>query len=212
MIDYPNHIATILFFDKCNMNCTYCYNRSLREKESLDFSTILEQLKERKPFIRHVILSGGECTINEDFIEIVDVLAAEGFTIGIHTNGLSLDTIKKVADKIDYFGLDFKASSEYFEAVTQIPTQNYRKVIDTLLFLVENKKNYEVRTTLMRSIHTEEELRKMAFVLAGFGEIHKWNIHSCISTPEINLENESLTKDEIYDRIKNINGIEIIVR
>ncbi len=212
MIDYPNHIATVLFFDKCNMNCTYCYNRSLKDKKTIKFSEILEQLKERKPFINHIILSGGECTVDENFIDIVNQLAAEGFMIGIHTNGLNLDIIKKVADKIDYFGLDFKASSEYFEAVTQIPTSNYRRVVDTLLFLISNKKNYEVRTTLMRTIHTKEEIQKMSYILAGFGDINEWRVHSCISTPEINLDNESLTKDEIYDRIKDIETIKIIVR
>ena len=42
--------------------------------------------------------------------------------------------------------------------------------MDTILFLINNNKNYEIRTTLMRTIHTKEELQNMSYVLIGFGK------------------------------------------
>ena len=120
MIDYPNNICTTLFIGGCNFNCEFCYNKKLLKEKTLDFEKeIMFKLIKRKDFINHVILSGGECTISPDFINIVDCLYKNGFIIGIHTNGSRPDIIKKVINKIDFIGMDIKNDFDNYNVISR---------------------------------------------------------------------------------------------
>lgn len=109
MVDYPNNICTTLFMAGCNFNCEFCYNKKLLYEKDIDFeNAILPKLIERKSFIKHIILSGGECTTSPDFLNIIDKLYDNKFIIGIHTNGYRPDVLRKVIDKLDFIGMDIK--------------------------------------------------------------------------------------------------------
>ena len=109
MVDYPNNVCTTLFMSGCNFNCEFCYNKNLSKERTIDFKIeILPKLKERKEFINHIIISGGECTISPDFIDIIESLYENKFVIGIHTNGYRPDILKKVINKLDFVGMDIK--------------------------------------------------------------------------------------------------------
>ena len=112
MIDYPGHTCTVMFTGNCNFNCDYCYNKTLKEQENKKFEEeILPKLIERKDFINHIIISGGEPTVDPDFEKIIDILHKQGFLIGVHTNGSNPDIIINNIYKIDYFGIDITNSS-----------------------------------------------------------------------------------------------------
>ena len=106
MIDYPENVCTTLFTGVCNLDCEFCYNRCLLKEKEMDFEKeILPKLLDRKEFIDHVIISGGECTVHPDFERIVSILYDNGFKIGIHTNGYTPEILEKVIDKLDYIGM-----------------------------------------------------------------------------------------------------------
>ena len=132
MIDYPKKISTVIFLDKCNLNCEYCYNRELYNMKTLDFNIdILPKLLERKDFINHIILSGGECTINKEFQEILYILYEKGFKIGLHTNGTRPDIIEKNIQKISFLGIDVKTTLDkyYMLDSDNKDTKNIEKTI-----------------------------------------------------------------------------------
>ena len=130
MIDYPDNICTTIFMDGCNFNCEFCYNKNLSKEKEINFEKeILPKLKERKAFINHIIISGGECTTSPDFIDIVDKLYNEKFLIGIHTNGYKPDTLRRVIKKLDFIGMDIKNDFE-----------NYNKVARSVCGHFENKR------------------------------------------------------------------------
>ncbi len=148
MVDYPNHISTVLFLGSCNFKCSYCYNKELYALDNIDFdSRILPKLIERKQIINHIILSGGECTSDTQFEEILQKLYLNGFVIGIHTNGSKPDIIEKNIDKISYLGIDIKTSFEKYNDITGI-TINKHDIIKTVELAVKNNKQYECRTTV----------------------------------------------------------------
>ena len=82
MRDYPDNICTTMFTGVCNFDCEFCYNRGLLKEKEINFEEeILPKLLERKDFINHVIISGGECTIHPDFEKVINTLYDNGFTI-----------------------------------------------------------------------------------------------------------------------------------
>ena len=120
MIDYPEHVCTTIFMDGCNFNCEFCYNKNLKNEKPIDFEQIiLPQLIERKNFVNHIILSGGECTISPDFFKIVETLYYHQFKIGIHTNGYRPDILQKVISKLDFVGMDIKNDFENYSAISR---------------------------------------------------------------------------------------------
>ena len=120
MVDYPDNICTTLFIDGCNFNCEFCYNKNLSKEKVINFNKeIMPKLRQRKEFINHIILSGGECTVSPDFINIVDELYKEKFIIGIHTNGYNPNVLKKIIKKIDFVGMDIKNDFENYSKVAR---------------------------------------------------------------------------------------------
>ena len=169
MIDYPGQTATVLFTGACNFNCDYCYNKTLKHAEDKVFDKIiLPKLLERQDFVNHVILSGGEPTIDKEFEHILDTLNKYGFVVGVHTNGSNPDKIINNIDKINYLGIDIKTSFNKYDIVAGTKT-NVDNVKKTIEFAVSSGKNYEFRTTLFPRDVNEQDVISIANYLKGIG-------------------------------------------
>lgn len=169
MIDYPGHTCTVMFTGNCNFNCDYCYNKTLKEQENKKFEDeILPKLIERKDFINHIIISGGEPTVDPDFEKIIDILHKHGFVIGVHTNGSNPDKIINNIDKIDYFGIDIKTSFNKYNvaAGTHVNVDNVKKTIE---YVVKSGKQYELRTTLFPRDVKQDDVIEIANYLKEIG-------------------------------------------
>lgn len=169
MIDYPDNICTTLFTGVCNFDCEFCYNKGLLKEKELDFeNVILPKLLDRKDFIDHVIISGGECTVHEDFEKYLNILYDNGFTIGIHTNGYTPEILERIINKIDYVGMDIKNDFEHYDDITQrkIDVEKIKRSIDILL---KSGKNYEFRTTVYPKYVDTENVIEIAKYLKEVG-------------------------------------------
>lgn len=73
----------------CNNQCPHCYNEANRfEMPSLrlkDWDQVFDRIAELG--IPHVILTGGEATLNPDFVEIVRYADQKGMIVGLNSNG-----------------------------------------------------------------------------------------------------------------------------
>ena len=169
MIDYPDNICTTLFTGVCNFDCEFCYNKGLLREKEIDFEKeILPKLLDRKDFINHVIISGGECTIHPDFEKIVNTLYENGFKIGIHTNGYSPEILEKVIDKIDYIGMDIKNDFENYNEITQKKI-DISKIKTSMDIILKSGINYEFRTTVYPKYINTENLVNIAKYLKEVG-------------------------------------------
>lgn len=171
MVDFPGHTCAVLFVDKCNFNCAYCYNKNLKNKKALDFDKqILPKLKERQDFVNHVIISGGEPTQDIQFEYILDKLNEAGFIVGIHTNGYNPEIIKKNIDKISFLGIDIKTSKNKYCMASGITDETViDKVKETIEFVVKSNKQYEFRTTLFPEHVDMEDVKSIALYLKNIG-------------------------------------------
>jgi len=113
-LDYKDHLACIIWFVKCNMRCSYCYNSRIVEGEGiLSNQEVFKFLKNRVGKLDGVVLSGGECTLNPDLLEICKEIKELGFKVKIDTNGLNPKLLSELISfgLIDFIALDYKAPS-----------------------------------------------------------------------------------------------------
>ncbi len=158
-VDYPNHLACIAWFAKCNMRCSYCYNSDIVHGEgTLSNEEFLNFLKSRKGKLDAVVLSGGECTINPDILELCEEIKELDFKIKIDTNGLNPDIIKELIEfnLLDFIALDYKAPIDKFKLITKnSQIENFYKTLD---MLIEKNFPFETRTTVHSDILDENDI------------------------------------------------------
>ncbi|MBQ8299841.1 MAG: anaerobic ribonucleoside-triphosphate reductase activating protein [Clostridia bacterium] len=169
MIDYPDNVCTTLFTGVCNFDCEFCYNKGLLKEKELDFEKeILPKLLDRKDFIDHVIISGGECTVHPDFEKVINILYENGFKIGIHTNGYTPEILSNIIDKIDFIGMDIKNDFENYNEITQKKV-DVSKIKESVDIILKNGVNYEFRTTVYPKYINKENLVNIAKYLKEVG-------------------------------------------
>lgn len=161
-LDYPDHLATIFWFAKCNMRCVYCYNRDIvfgegkiSEEEALAF------LDSRVGLLEAVVLSGGEATLYSDLIEFCKKIKQLKFKIKLDTNGLNPEIVQVLVENglVDYIALDYKAPKEkYFEITKDKHFDSFSK---TLNFLIQKQFPFEVRTTVHSDLLRVEEINRI---------------------------------------------------
>jgi len=86
-------LLSIELTNKCNLNCIHCF----REKGNLDYlnPTLLKRiLLEAKAYnLKHVALTGGECTLHPQFFNILDIITEMDYTYHFVTNGQNFNDI-----------------------------------------------------------------------------------------------------------------------
>lgn len=171
--DYPNHTACIIWFVGCNMRCKFCHNVEFLEQNSnfLTQEYVFSFLKKRVGLFDGVVLSGGECTICDGFVDFVKQIKQLGFKVKIDTNGLNFNVIQELVNNklVDFIALDFKAPLEKFTNVTQINEKQYYNFEKTLQFLVKSNNNnnidLEIRTTIHTNLLQENDINVIIDIL-----------------------------------------------
>ncbi len=161
-LDYPDHLATIFWFAKCNMRCVYCYNKNIvfgegkiSEEEALAF------LESRVGLLEAVVLSGGEATLYDDLLGFCQKIKQLKFKIKLDTNGLNFNKVHALIENglVDYIALDYKAPKEkYFEITKDKHFDSFSK---TLNFLIQKQFPFEVRTTVHSDLLRVEEINRI---------------------------------------------------
>ena len=171
LMDFPEVVSCIVFTQGCNFRCPFCHNSSLvngagdceiSEAEVLDF------LKERKKLLDGVVITGGEPTLNKDIADFLKKIKDLGYLIKLDTNGTNPDLLKKlVADKlVDYVAMDIKNCPEKYEKAAGV-NKFMEKVSQSKDFLLTGAVDYEFRTTVVKGIHTKDDLISLAKWIAG---------------------------------------------
>jgi radical SAM protein with 4Fe4S-binding SPASM domain len=91
---------------RCNINCSHCYNQR-RESEELntgDWKKIIKTLWDNG--IPHIDFTGGEPTLRQDLLELIEYAEDLGLITGLLTNGVILADEKFVA-RLKDAGLDY---------------------------------------------------------------------------------------------------------
>lgn len=175
-LDYPGHLAAIVFTTGCNFRCGYCHNPHLVEpnlvKKSLT-DLIPEEvffnfLEKRKGIIDGVCITGGEPTLQPNLMEFALKIKEMGFKVKIDTNGTSPDVLENLLNKkaIDYFAMDIKTSLPNYSEF--LPTTYDVEGIKRSKEIIQNcGLEYEFRTTVVKEKHTSEIFEEIGRWLKG---------------------------------------------
>ena len=203
-IDYPNEVSTVLFVGTCNWDCEYCYNKNLNKNDDIDFKAqILPRLLNRKDFVNHIVISGGECTLYPELEETINILVENGFIVGIHTNGSKPEIIKKILPKIKFIGMDIKGDYILYNTITSI--WEVAQVYHSIYLINKNSIQSEFRTTLYPLYCNIENCKMIAKELKNMN-VKEWVIQEYTNDFNKNLINP-YSKDYIRCIISECNKI-----
>jgi pyruvate formate lyase activating enzyme len=211
MIDYPGHLATVIFTQGCSWRCVYCHNRHLQSvlpEESLPWEDILNMLQTRKKLVEAVVFSGGEPLMQEGLLEAILDVRKMGFKIGLHTSGAFPDRFAKVLPFLDWVGFDVKHRFEDYQEITNIRNSG-TLARESLNSLIASGVDFEVRVTVYEKIDVSavvDVLKEIAAIGVKTVALQKCRdkneniVEHPIFSDKLLLENMSKYFDSFYVR------------
>lgn len=168
MVDYPRKFAAVFFTSGCNFMCGFCHNASLMGKKQAGLSW--DQLEEacrkfKKNWVNGAVITGGEPTLADDLPELIHFLKRFGFSVKLDTNGSNPRKLKNVLPLVDYVAMDVKTGMSGYGDLVQFP--DIGKIRESIELIQSEAKDYEFRTTIIESLHTNELMDEVAENIRG---------------------------------------------
>ena len=176
LLDYPGRTAATLFTPGCNFRCPFCHNGELvapgisaQALPDLPLEEVLAFLKKRSGLLDGVCLSGGEPLLQPDIAEFCETLHALEFAVKLDTNGTNPVLLRKLLDAglIDYVAMDVKNCPARYAETAGVPGLSLEPVQRTLDWLLSGPVDSELRTTVVREFHGEDDILALAEWIAG---------------------------------------------
>ncbi|OZT74879.1 anaerobic ribonucleoside-triphosphate reductase activating protein [Vreelandella boliviensis] len=173
-LDYPDHLACVVFLQGCPLRCGYCHNPSMiptRRGESHEWQAILEFLSTRRGLLEAVVFSGGEPTVNAGLPAAAKEVKALGFKVGLHTAGPYPDRLTQLLPHLDWVGLDVKGRGQEFDRICG-RSGIWQRHARSLGILLDSGLNFECRTTIHWKDFQLADVERLALTLADCGVRH----------------------------------------
>lgn len=205
LVDWPGHLATVIFTGGCNFNCPYCHNSQLISPDveaEYSVGATLDLLYRRKHLIDAVVISGGEPTLQSDLHAFISKVKAMGFKVKLDTNGSNPDVLKKLIDDglLDYVAMDVKDAWCWYgtymdfdrgSEIIAIPAG----VEKSVSILKQGLIPYEFRTTAVKGLHGWDHFEKIGIWINGAENYYIQNFRNSEGVPSRIYE--PFDKDEL---------------
>ncbi len=171
LIDFPGKVSCIIFTPGCNFRCDFCHNPEFvlpeflkKNLKSLIFEkAFLAFLEKRKGLLEWVSICWGEPTLQKDLYIFCKKIKDMWFLVKLDTNGRDPEVLQKLLDNnlLDYVAMDMKNPFWKLHEIVWVneSEEEYKKSVKILL---NSKIAYEFRTTVIKWIHTEEDIENIA--------------------------------------------------
>ena len=137
-LDLPEGVPPLRAFylymsNSCNLACRHCWitphfvNGKPDPGDVIDVKALRDAVQEAKPMgLNNAKLTGGEPLLHPDFVEIVDMLSAEGLNMNMETNGtlLTAELARYLKDetKLNFISISLDgADAETHDAFRNVP-------------------------------------------------------------------------------------------
>ena len=171
LIDYPGHIASVIFTQGCNFRCPYCHNPDLVLPESFgklyDEDEIIGYVSKYKKILDAVCVTGGEPTLHIDLPDFIEKIRETGLKIKLDSNGSNPKMLNLLIKNglVDFIAMDIKHKLEfelYREAVGySITEETFDKIQESIEIIENSDIDYEFRTTIAKGIHKKGHIRTL---------------------------------------------------
>lgn len=173
MVDYDGKMSATIFLGACNFRCPFCHNSGLvvdvNNADRVSFSEIYDYLKQRKNILEAVCITGGEPTLYPDLKEMIKKIKELGYLVKLDTNGTNLAIVKELYEEglIDYVAMDIKNSFAKYPITTGKKSIDKEPIKESIEFLINSGIDYEFRTTLVKELHTIDDMKEIALMIKG---------------------------------------------
>lgn len=172
LLDYPEHVAATVFTVGCNYRCPFCQNANmvLGKETRIPEQQVLSYLAKRKGVLEGVCITGGEPTLQKDLATFCYKLKSLGYLVKLDTNGSHPEVVQDLYDAglIDYVAMDVKAGRmKYAPACGFEENCELLTITKSIAMLMECGVDYEFRTTLVKGLHTVEDIEDLGQMLTG---------------------------------------------
>ncbi len=174
LVDYPWKMACIIFTQWCNFRCPFCHNpecvlpekMKLLQHDLIPDEAFFNFLETRKWFLDWVSICWGEPTLQPGLYDFAKRIKDMWFSVKLDTNGRDWKIVKRLIDDwiLDYAAIDLKHSLHIYKDAIGIEEDatffnSYQKILQILL---ESNIDYEYRTTVIKWMHTADDIKNMA--------------------------------------------------
>jgi pyruvate formate lyase activating enzyme len=209
LLDYPDHLAAIIFTQGCNFRCHFCYNPTLvlprvglaaKEGEkglsSFTPADLFSFLRERFGRLEGVVITGGEPTLQADLPDFIKRIKDIGYLVKLDTNGTNPDMLRELlrAGLIDYLAMDIKAPLDRYQELVGAPV-NCKNLQESVKIIMMSDLPYEFRTTVVQDVLTPADFPAMGELIRG---AKKWYLQSFKS--DAALVNPAYRDHQAYGR------------
>ena len=211
LLDYPDHISTVLFTQGCNFKCPYCHNSQLITFYN-NIDNLLELAKKlierRIGLIEAVVITGGEPLV-QDLYELIDLIKwikEKGLKVKLDTNGSRPVKLRALIDLnlLDYVAMDIKLPLKSYPMLGGEARDLKDEIKTSINILLESNIDYEFRTTVVPGLHKERDIKNIAKAIEGADNyyIQNFKANENVYTP-MWRDLKGFTPDELK-KFKNI--------
>lgn len=203
--------------DSCIKICPNFSTPKISKMSSLELFAEIEKLKN---FISGITFSGGECSLNYEFITEVFKLVKKNLphlTCFVDTNGyidFSTKEYNEFIEVTDSFMLDVKAFNN--QEHIKLTGKSNETIIKNLQFLLGMQKIYEVRTVILPEFLSNElTIREVSKIIKDSSARYKLIKFRNLGVKDPNLYNKpspsNALMDTLYEISKNENVKNIVI-
>lgn len=200
LLDFPGKLACTVFTGGCDFRCPFCHNaslvRCLAETPKMPEEEFFSFLNKRKGILEGVCITGGEPTLQPDLLDFIRKIREMGFKVKLDTNGNNPEVLKALVAEglIDYVAMDIKNSPQSYGKTVGIEAFDISGVKESVEFLLQHNVDYEFRTTLVKKLHTEDNIKAIGEWIKG---AKRYYLQAFIDSGDLLDDNlEGFTKDE----------------
>ncbi|MDD5727200.1 MAG: anaerobic ribonucleoside-triphosphate reductase activating protein [Victivallales bacterium] len=176
LVDFPGKMACVIFVGNCNFRCPYCHNPCLvfdpESQPLISEEELFAFLETRRGKLDGVVISGGEPVLRKPLQAFIGRLKDMGFMVKLDTNGSMPRKVMKIYREtgLDALGIDYKAPISKYNEISRCSLPKLgEKALQLVSFAVRNRIELDVRTTVHKTLLSEEDLKTMRAELSAAG-------------------------------------------
>jgi pyruvate formate lyase activating enzyme len=152
-VDFPGHLAAVIFSPGCNLDCFFCHNRFLLAGAAPHLSEreIMGFLEKRKGLLDGVVFSGGEPTLQHDLPDFIEKVRHLDYHVKLDTNGTRPGILRQLMDAglLDYVAVDCKATWNRYTELCDCSQEDVEGIKESINLLKASDLAWEIRTTVI---------------------------------------------------------------
>jgi pyruvate formate lyase activating enzyme len=169
LVDYPGRLAAVFFLSGCNFRCGFCHNARLMQDVNApgvpwtDVDDACVRFKEN--WVKGVVVTGGEPTLNPGVFQVIDKLRECGFAIKLDTNGSQPKVLERLLPQVDYVAMDVKFAPAGYPRRTGFG--DTAALTESIAMIRDRAQDYEFRTTVIEAWHGEDQMHAIGKWVRG---------------------------------------------